>query len=68
MVNYVHFLLSGNCRLIEHMLILEKKRCGKMNYKLYNPNAHETTRQCSRRPSRTIDDDTEVDEIIDSVI
>ncbi|KAK0098159.1 hypothetical protein PV326_010736 [Microctonus aethiopoides] len=66
MVNYVYFLLSGNCRLIEHMLILEEKRCGEMKYKLYNPNAYETTRQCSRRSSHTIDDDSKVDEIIDS--
>ncbi|KAK0183117.1 hypothetical protein PV327_001187 [Microctonus hyperodae] len=70
MVNYVYFLLSGNCRLIEHMLILEEKRGHEMKYKLYNPNEYETIKQRSRRPSRKIDDDnnddTEADEIIDS--
>ena len=36
MVHYVYFLLSGECRLIEHMLV-EKKQVGKkVKYKLYD--------------------------------
>ncbi|XP_034952006.1 uncharacterized protein [Chelonus insularis] len=49
MVNYVYFLLSGTCRLIEHMLISEEKSGGQIQYKLYDPKIHSTNkpRKCS---------------------
>lgn len=36
MVNYVHFILSGRCRLIEHMLV---RICSyhETQYELYDP-------------------------------
>ncbi|EZA54365.1 hypothetical protein DMN91_002348 [Ooceraea biroi] len=36
MVNYVHFVLSGECRLIEHMLVHECPSYHGMQYELYD--------------------------------
>ncbi|XP_018403857.1 PREDICTED: uncharacterized protein LOC108780593 [Cyphomyrmex costatus] len=36
MVNYVHFILSGKCRLIEHMLVRERPSYQGMQYELYD--------------------------------
>lgn len=36
MVNYVHFLLEGECRLIEHILVREKPTTQEMRYELYD--------------------------------
>jgi len=36
MANYVHFILSGKCRLIEHMLIQERTSYRGMQYELYD--------------------------------
>ncbi|KAG5344270.1 CNBD2 protein, partial [Acromyrmex heyeri] len=35
MVNYVHFILKGKCRLIEHMLVHERSSRYGMQYELY---------------------------------
>ncbi|KAG5312756.1 CNBD2 protein, partial [Acromyrmex insinuator] len=35
MVNYVHFILKGKCRLIEHMLVHERPSYHGMQYELY---------------------------------
>ncbi|OAD52387.1 hypothetical protein WN48_01786, partial [Eufriesea mexicana] len=37
MVNYVHFLLEGECRLIEHMIVREKHSVYGTHYELYDP-------------------------------
>lgn len=37
MVNYVHFILSGKCRLIEHMLVREHSSYRGTQYELYDP-------------------------------
>lgn len=37
MVNYVHFVLSGECRLIEHMLVRERPSYHGTQYELYDP-------------------------------
>ncbi|XP_046489030.1 cyclic nucleotide-binding domain-containing protein 2 [Neodiprion pinetum] len=37
MVNYVHFILHGKCRVIEHMVIHEELVVNKVKYKLYDP-------------------------------
>ncbi|EFN76197.1 Uncharacterized protein C20orf152-like protein [Harpegnathos saltator] len=37
MVNYVHFILNGECRLIEHMLVREYSTYGGTRYELYDP-------------------------------
>ncbi|XP_070153254.1 uncharacterized protein [Polyergus mexicanus] len=37
MVNYVHFILSGECRLIEHMLVRERPSYHGIQYELYDP-------------------------------
>lgn len=37
MVNYVHFILSGECRLIEHMLVRECSTYKGTRYELYDP-------------------------------
>ncbi|XP_015177482.1 PREDICTED: uncharacterized protein LOC107066930 [Polistes dominula] len=37
MVNYVHFLLEGECRLIEHILVKEKPTAHEMRYELFDP-------------------------------
>lgn len=36
MVNYVYFILSGECRLIEHMLIREWSTYLGVQYELYD--------------------------------
>lgn len=36
MVNYVHFVLSGECRLIEHMLVRERPFYDGVRYELYD--------------------------------
>ncbi|XP_043491458.1 cAMP-dependent protein kinase regulatory subunit-like [Polistes fuscatus] len=36
MVNYVHFLLEGECRLIEHILVKEKPTAHEMRYELFD--------------------------------
>ncbi|XP_018340715.1 PREDICTED: uncharacterized protein LOC108747623 [Trachymyrmex septentrionalis] len=36
MVNYVHFILKGKCRLIEHMLVRERPSYHGMQYELYD--------------------------------
>lgn len=36
MVNHVHFILSGKCRLIEHMLVREYPSYYGMQYELYD--------------------------------
>ncbi|XP_043469974.1 uncharacterized protein LOC122503478 [Leptopilina heterotoma] len=40
MVNYVHFVLAGECKLIEHMILKEKKFKRETQYSLYNPENH----------------------------
>ncbi|XP_011871104.1 PREDICTED: uncharacterized protein LOC105563803 isoform X2 [Vollenhovia emeryi] len=37
MVNYVHFILSGKCRLMEHMLVREYSSYRGTQYELYDP-------------------------------
>ncbi|XP_061934225.1 uncharacterized protein LOC107994723 isoform X2 [Apis cerana] len=37
MVNYVHFLLEGECSLIEHMIVREKHSVYGTHYELYDP-------------------------------
>ncbi|XP_014470932.1 PREDICTED: uncharacterized protein LOC106742479 isoform X2 [Dinoponera quadriceps] len=39
MVNYVHFILSGECRLIEHLLVREYSTYRGTQYELYDPDA-----------------------------
>jgi len=36
MGNYVHFVLSGKCRLIEHMLVRERSTYHGIQYELYD--------------------------------
>lgn len=56
MVNYVYFLLSGKCRLIEHMIIQEEECYGYVKYKLFNPENGKNSNIYSRRPSKKADD------------
>ncbi|KAG7204952.1 hypothetical protein KM043_005340 [Ampulex compressa] len=37
MVNYVHFILEGECRLIEHMLVRKRFYNNKVRYEMYEP-------------------------------
>ncbi|XP_076660967.1 uncharacterized protein LOC143364561 [Halictus rubicundus] len=44
MVNYVHFVLEGECRLIEHMTVHEEYiSSGNVRYELYHPRVSEMT-------------------------
>ena len=36
-MNYVHFLLEGECRLIEHMIVRETDSASGRRYELYDP-------------------------------
>lgn len=53
MVNYVHFILNGKCRLIEHMLVRESSPYHGTQYELYNSENFDSQKQ-SRRVSRKI--------------
>ena len=37
LVNYVHFLVEGECRLIEHMIVRETHFASGTRYELYDP-------------------------------
>ena len=57
MVNYVYFVLAGECRLIEHMIIHEEKSFGKLKYSLYKTEEAQKvkigqSRHVSRRGNR----------------
>ncbi|XP_012063936.1 PREDICTED: uncharacterized protein LOC105627259 [Atta cephalotes] len=55
MVNYVHFILKGKCRLIEHMLVRERPSYHGMQYELYDS---ETFRpQLQRVPKKIAESD-----------
>ena len=45
MVNYVYFILAGQCRLIEHMNIEENISGQRKQYKIYNPEARNSKSQ-----------------------
>lgn len=42
MVNYVHFLLEGECSLIEHMIVREKHSVYGTHYEIYDPEKAKT--------------------------
>ncbi|XP_067211516.1 uncharacterized protein [Linepithema humile] len=50
MVNYVHFILNGECRLIEHMLIRERPSYCGIQYELYDSEISDLQKQ-SRKAS-----------------
>ncbi|XP_043267774.1 uncharacterized protein [Venturia canescens] len=43
MVNYVYFILAGECRLIEHIIIQEEKSFDNVKFKLYEPDESSQT-------------------------
>ncbi|XP_031828785.1 uncharacterized protein LOC116425343 [Nomia melanderi] len=50
MVNYVHFLLEGECRLIEHMIVYEQSMSdGRVQHKLYDPRISESMERETER-------------------
>lgn len=53
MVNYVHFILNGKCRLIEHLLVRERPSYHGMQYKLYDSETFGPQKQ-PQRVSRKI--------------
>lgn len=58
MVNYVHFILSGECRLIEHMLVREYSTYEGTRYELYDPDTSDALQpRHSRKVSNEIADD-----------
>lgn len=54
MVNYVHFILSGECRLIEHMLVRERPFYHGIQYELYDPEISSGPLQQPREVSKKI--------------
>lgn len=54
MVNYVHFVLSGECRLIEHMLIRERPSYHGTQYELYDPEIFSGPQQQPKDMSKKI--------------
>lgn len=52
MVNYVHFLVDGECRLIEHMNIRERRTPSGMHYELYDSSKTDTEMKV-RGPSKS---------------
>ncbi|XP_076668702.1 uncharacterized protein LOC143369112 isoform X2 [Andrena cerasifolii] len=48
MVNYVHFLMDGECRLIEHMIVREQFIANGRHYELYDPKDFHPTEQTKK--------------------
>lgn len=48
MVNYVHFLMDGECRLIEHMIVREQFNANGIHYELYDPKDFDPTEQTKK--------------------
>ncbi|XP_076182497.1 uncharacterized protein LOC143154337 isoform X2 [Ptiloglossa arizonensis] len=61
MINYAHFILDGECRLIEHMIVRERIFANKVRYKLYEPRDSVLQKEAKRKSKETeiIDDKTE---------
>ncbi|XP_078038553.1 uncharacterized protein LOC144470856 [Augochlora pura] len=56
MVNYVHFVLEGECRLIEHMTVREKLMAdGNVHYELYDPKASIMVEQSESTGRKSLD-------------
>lgn len=60
MVNYVHFILSGQCRLIEHILVRERPSYHGTKYELYDPENFGPQQQ-SQRVTRKIAESDELE-------
>ncbi|KAL2716304.1 cGMP-dependent protein kinase-like isoform X2 [Vespula squamosa] len=59
MINYVHFLLEGECRLIEHILVREKPTTQEMRYELYDSETISELKQ--NKKNETKQKESEVD-------
>jgi len=57
MVNYVHFILNGKCRLIEHMLVREHPSYYGMQYKLYDFETFGPQKQPQRVSKKIVESD-----------
>lgn len=66
MIHYVYFILSGECRLIEHMLVEKKKYGNKVKYKLYDSQQMEKNprQQISRNKNLQIFEDDGPSELL----
>lgn len=53
MVNYVHFILHGECRLIEHLLVRERSSYHGAQFELYNADSPgpQELRTVSKKPA-----------------
>lgn len=53
MVNYAYFILSGECKLIEHIIIQEIKSKQGIQYKKYTPKLRDSvSREKCKNPER----------------
>lgn len=57
MVNYVHFILHGECRLIEHLLVRERPSYHGVQFELYNDKSPgpQELRTVSKKPASLSD-------------
>ncbi|XP_012148200.1 uncharacterized protein LOC100880244 isoform X2 [Megachile rotundata] len=54
MVNFVHFLLEGECQLIEHIIVHEQESTHGMHYELYDPQKFASQGE-AKRSSRSME-------------
>lgn len=60
LVNYVHFLLEGECRLIEHMIVRETHSASGTRYELYDPEKNNSMKE--ERLSESVETAAKMDE------
>ncbi|XP_053989307.1 uncharacterized protein LOC128881906 isoform X2 [Hylaeus volcanicus] len=53
MVNYVHFVLDGECRLIEHIVVREQFSADKVHYELYDPKDYLAKKKTKKASEKT---------------
>ncbi|CAD1472917.1 unnamed protein product [Heterotrigona itama] len=61
LVNYVHFLLEGECRLIEHMIVRETHSALGTRYELYDPEKSNGKKE-DRSSSESVETAAKMDE------
>ncbi|XP_076749689.1 uncharacterized protein LOC143422711 isoform X2 [Xylocopa sonorina] len=62
MVNYVHFLLEGECRLIEHMIVREKHSVFGTCYELFDPKKADAKQEATTA-SKSVEMAAKMDEL-----
>lgn len=64
MVNYVHFLLEGECELIEHIIVREERSIRGTHYELYDSKTSTTGDEMRRSLKNLEAGEQKIDELV----